>query len=261
VLAKESYLSNMNEINFLKTNNEKFLFNTINEGDGLELLRNLPNNSVQLVIFDPQYRNIDEVAPINSKRIKIPFHSQPLYDQSQMDITTFFKEIERVLKPSGFVILWIDDNILIKTTFKQWITTNLKIKEILIWVKKRFLALGWNKFRKQCEYALLIQKRPFKRLENIQKENRSIGNVFNEFVKINNRHHTHQKPLEMTKTIIQQLTQEEDLIVDPCAGSFVSLSACQELKRNFLGTDLTFRQLMQFNINKKRSRELLKQIK
>ena len=62
----------------------------------------------------------------------------------------------------------------------------------------------------------------------------------------------------MTKSIIEQLTNEGDLIIDPCAGSFVSLRACQKLGRNFLGTDLTLRKLMQFNINKERSRELLK---
>jgi DNA modification methylase len=85
-----------------------------------------------------------------------------------------------------------------------------------------------------------------------------ILHVFNELVNFTNRHNTHQKPYKMTKKIIQQLTNEGDLVVDPCAGSFVSLIACQKLKRNFLGTDLTLRELLRFNINKENSRILLR---
>ncbi|MEG7978927.1 MAG: site-specific DNA-methyltransferase [Mollicutes bacterium UO1] len=92
-------------------------------------------------------------------------------------------------------------------------------------------------------------------------KNKGIGNVFSEIVKFGGRHNIHQKPYQMTATIIQQLTNEGDLVVDPCAGSFVSLRACQKLNRNFLGTDLTLRALMNFNLNKERSRLLLKQEK
>jgi hypothetical protein len=34
-------------------------------------------------------------------------------------------------------------------------------------------------------------------------------------------------------------TSEKDLVVDPCAGSFIVLETCQEINRNFLGCDLT----------------------
>lgn len=41
-------------------------------------------------------------------------------------------------------------------------------------------------------------------------------------------------------------TGEKDLVVDPCAGSFVVLEICQELNRNYLGVDLTFREMKEF---------------
>jgi DNA modification methylase len=37
-----------------------------------------------------------------------------------------------------------------------------------------------------------------------------------------------------------------DLIVDPCAGSFVVLEVCRELKRNYLGVDLTYNEMTNF---------------
>jgi len=60
------------------------------------------------------------------------------------------------------------------------------------------------------------------------------------------RKHPHQKPKELIKALISATTNEGDLIIDPCAGSFVVLEICQELKRKFLGCDLTFKVMEDF---------------
>ena len=41
-------------------------------------------------------------------------------------------------------------------------------------------------------------------------------------------------------------TNEGDLIVDPCAGSFIVLEICREINRNYLGCDLTFKEMKEF---------------
>ena len=63
---------------------------------------------------------------------------------------------------------------------------------------------------------------------------------------ISKRQHPHQKPRELIKALILATTNEKDLIVDPCAGSFVVLEVCQELNRKFLGCDLTFKEIKEF---------------
>ena len=65
-------------------------------------------------------------------------------------------------------------------------------------------------------------------------------------VSVSQRKHPHQKPRELIKALITATTNEGDLIVDSCAGSFVVLEICQELKRNYLGCDLTFREMTNF---------------
>jgi len=55
----------------------------------------------------------------------------------------------------------------------------------------------------------------------------------------------------LIKTLITATTQEGDLVVDPCAGSFVVLDVCQELKRDYLGCDLTYEEIGEFLENKK----------
>ena len=56
----------------------------------------------------------------------------------------------------------------------------------------------------------------------------------------------HQKPKELIKALIGATTQERDLVMDPCAGSFVVLDVCQELKRDYLGCDLTYEEMTDF---------------
>ena len=60
------------------------------------------------------------------------------------------------------------------------------------------------------------------------------------------RRHPHQKPKELIRALLEATTKEGDLVVDPCAGSFIVLEVCQELKRDYLGCDLTFEEVKNF---------------
>ena len=122
-------------------------------------------------------------------------------------------------------------------------TPNLKIVDFLVWHKKNTLGLG-NWLRSNAEFCFLIQKSP--QTGKVFK-NRSFGNVWEENVLApSKRQHPHQKPRELIKALIEATTNEGDLIVDPCAGSFVVLEVYQELNREFLGCDLTFKVMKDF---------------
>ena len=55
---------------------QKFLLNTKQSGEALELLSNLENNSVSLIFLDPQYEPVKNVLAVN----------YPLYSQSDYQI-------------------------------------------------------------------------------------------------------------------------------------------------------------------------------
>ncbi|CAG8803279.1 35689_t:CDS:2, partial [Racocetra persica] len=86
--------------------------------------------------------------------------------------------------------------------------------------------------------------------------NRSFPNIWEESsLSAEKRKHPHQKPKGLIKALIEATTAEGDLIIDPCAGSFVVLDACQELKREFIGCDLTFKELQEFQQERTTKRE------
>jgi len=54
----------------------------------------------------------------------------------------------------------------------------------------------------------------------------------------NKRKHPHQKPRELLKALIEATTNQGDLIVDPCAGSFIVLEtnfAHQKFVQDYFG--------------------------
>ena len=50
--------------------------------------------------------------------------------------------------------------------------------------------------------------------------------------------HPHSKPIELQKRLIQATTNEENFVLDPCAGGYSVLTACKDTNRNFIGCDI-----------------------
>ena len=50
--------------------------------------------------------------------------------------------------------------------------------------------------------------------------------------------HPHQKPLQLQKILIEAVSNEGEIIVDPAAGGYSVLEACLLSNRNFLGCDV-----------------------
>jgi hypothetical protein len=81
---------------------QKFSLNVKQSGEALELLTNLKENSVSLAFLDPQYEPARNVLRTN----------YPLYSQSDYRILRILEQIERVLKPSSFCLLWVNKTLL-----------------------------------------------------------------------------------------------------------------------------------------------------
>ena len=214
---------------------QKYLLNTKQNGEALELLNSCENDSASLVFLDPQYEPVKNVLSVD----------YPLHSQSDYQILRILEQIERILKPSAFCLLWVNKTLLGNDRIPLWLlkTPSLKIVDFLVWHKKNSLGLG-NWLRSNAEFCFLLQKYPQK---GKVFKNRSFGNVWEENVlSPSKRKHPHQKPRELLKALIETTTNEGDLIIDPCAGSFIVLEICQELNRNYLGVDLTYNEMKEF---------------
>lgn len=204
-------------------------FNSRNRCNGLSLLKNLPDKSTSLVFFDPQYRSI--LAKMNYGNEGERQRERALLPQmSDETIRLFAVEIERVLKPSGHAMLWIDKFILCNYAARPFFQQGWTV-DLITWDKMR-IGMGYRT-RRQGEYLMIIQKPPT-RAKDVWSDH-GIPDVWKE--KFSRSGHPHAKPKELQRRLIEAVTKKGDLVVDPCAGSYVVLDLCRETGRKFLGCD------------------------
>lgn len=200
--------------------------------DGLQFLKLISNASIPLVFFDPQYRGIlDKQKYGNEGYSKMKARCQ----LPQMDdelIAIFIKEIDRILKPSAHLLLWVDKYMLANSLHSLVSRTSLQLVDFITWDKGK-IGLGYRT-RKKSEYLVIFQKQPV-RIKGIWNVH-DIPDVWQE--KIVNRKHTHSKPIELQKRLIEAVTSINDIVVDPAAGGYSVLTSANEVKRNFLGCDI-----------------------
>lgn len=201
--------------------------------DGLKFLSKIDSDRIPVSFFDPQYRGVyeqmkygNEDTSRNYKRVEIPQMNDGL-------IREFISEISRTLMPSGHLFLWLDKFHLC-TNFKEWFEgTTLQTVDMITWNKKK-IGLGYRA-RHTSEFLLVLQKEP-KRAKGIWTL-RDIPDVWDEKIPPQKNYH-HTKPIDLQAKLIKAVTNENDIVMDPAAGSFSVLKACNITNRTFLGCDI-----------------------
>lgn len=204
-----------------------------NQLDGLKLLQKINSNVIKVCFFDPQYRGLLNKMKYGNAGVGRSKKQLSLPQMEEKIIRKFIRQISRVLKPSGHLFLWIDKFHLCDG-IKTWITKidNLQIVDLIVWNKDR-MGMGYRT-RRTSEFLVVIQKKPI--MARKVWKNHSIRDVETE--KIINKTHTHQKPYKLQQKLIEAVTEINDFVLDPAAGSFTILDICNNINRNFIGSDL-----------------------
>ena len=201
--------------------------------EGLHFLGLLPSGAVPAAFLDPQYRGVldhlaygNEGARRGAARAALP--------QMTDEIPAFIGEIDRCLMPSGHLFLWTDKYHLC-TGFGDWLDgTSLEIVDMVTWHKKR-IGMGYRT-RRASEYLIVLQKAP-RKAKGVWKVH-TIPDVWSEAVPNRSRLRVHPKPVELQAALIEAVSNPGDIVVDPAAGSFSVMEACQQKGRTFLGCDI-----------------------
>ena len=200
--------------------------------DGLKFLTKLPELSFPVAFFDPQYRGVlDKLGYGNEGEHRGKARSS-LQQMTEETISKFIQGIDRVLMPSGHLFLWMDKFHLC-TGFGPWLNgTRLDVVDMLTWDKGK-IGMGYRT-RRCSEYLVVLQKQP-RKAKGVWKIH-NIPDVWPEGVKRNG--HTHKKPVTLQAELIAAVSNANDIVIDPAAGSFSVMEACHLRGRNFLGCDI-----------------------
>lgn len=221
-------------MNIFINDNDEIKINHKNKIDGVELLKQIKDNSLKVVFFDPQYRGVLDKMKYGNEGKGRGKDRCELTQMTEDVIASFLKEIERVLMPDGYLFLWVDKFHLVegvKSWFKDLKT--LDTVDLITWNKQR-IGMGYRT-RRKSEYLVIIQKEP--RHAKATWTIKNIPDVWDESIK---KVHPHSKPLELQKQLILATTNDGDLVCDPASGGYSVFEACKETGRIFIGGDIEF---------------------
>ena len=212
---------------------DKYSLNKKNLADGLDLLANINDKTIATAFFDPQYRGVlDKLKYGNEGQNRGKARS----DLTQMDedtIIAFIEEINRVLKDSGHLFLWVDKFHLCQGVLSWFTNTNLNLVDMIVWDKGK-IGMGYRT-RRKSEYLIVFQKNPVK--AKACWTDHAIPDVWEEKVQ---KVHAHSKPIELQRRLIGATTVEGDVVLDPASGGYSVFEACKLLGRDFVGGDITY---------------------
>ncbi len=208
--------------------------NRPNRYDGLRLLAEMPAASVPLCIFDPQYRGVLDKMQYGNEGVTRGRRRTMLQQMTEHTITEFIEGIARTLQPSGHLFLWVDKYHLC-TGVRPWLApSGMQIVDLVTWNKDR-MGMGYRT-RRYGEYLVIAQTAP-KRAKGVWQRH-DIPDVWTETVR---RTHVHAKPVNLQSALIEAVTDPDDVVLDPAAGSYSVLEAARQVGRQFLGCDLVDR--------------------
>lgn len=228
--------------------------------DCLSLLKQIPENSIDMIFADPPYNLSNGGFSVHSgKRVSV---NKGKWDKSNgvendYDFhTQWLAECKRVLKPGGtiwvsgtyhsiyqcgFALQMLGYKILNDIAwYKPNASPNLSCRyftashETLIWARKEEKSKHTFNYEdiKNGDFPEDFIKKPNKQMRSVW----SIGTPRPE-EKIFGKHPT-QKPLKLLERIVISATSKGDVILDPFAGSATTGVAAVKHGRKFIGIDL-----------------------
>lgn len=252
------------------------IFTDIKLGDSKEVLKKIPDNSVDLIFTSPPYAD-------QRKNTYGGIHPDK-YVEWFLPIS---KELLRVLKPSGTFVLNIKEKVvegerstyvmelIIEMRKQGWLWT-----EEFIWHKKNSFPGKWpNRFRDSWERLLQFNKEkkftmyqeqvmvPMgnwakSRLKNLsetdkKRDESKVGsgfgknisnwvdremayptNVLHLATECNNKNHSAAFPEALPEWFIKLFTKEGDVVLDPFMGSGTTNFVSQRMSRNSIGIEI-----------------------
>ena len=203
-------------------------------GDCLELMKDIPDGSVDMILTDPPY--LQGYKTNRRKDNRHEFSSEILNDTPQTGSLMIVKFLElsyQKLRNNSSILVFCNTNKI--DFFKQEIEkAGFKIKNIIVWVKNNHTAGDLKaSFGHQYEFVILANKG--RRFIN---GNRDNDVMFFDKVAGKEQLHQNQKPVDLLQYLVEKLSDSNNTILDPFMGSGSTGVACVNTGRKFIGMEL-----------------------
>lgn len=226
----------------------KYELNKIYNEDSYEAIKNIPDNSIDLIVIDPPYEIKGNTGYKSDFGDKLRKQNQELNDSNvtQGINNIIFSELVRVMKGIN-IYIWCN-KLQIPSYIDYFVKDNNCKFDILTWHKTNAMPTFNCKYITDTEYCLYFRKSP----GSVKPQNVEDGKTYwIEPMNVKDKKlfdHPTIKPLHMIKKLIRNSSKPGDIVADFFIGSGTTAVACKELGReeienggglrNFIGFEL-----------------------
>ena len=206
--------------------------------DCLEGMKQIPNNSVDLIITDPPYEFVGNKEKYGGRgafgSIGREYHSE-LENAGIIggfDRSAIMEECKRIMKKVN-IYIWCSKE-QIKWYLNFFDDYNM---ELLSWHKTNPIPTCCNKYLSDTEYLLFFREKGVKLYGDFNSKKKYWLQPVNKTDKELYGHPT-IKPLNIIRTLVLNSSLEEQIVCDPFMGSGTTAVACMLANRRYLGFEL-----------------------
>ena len=217
-------------------------------GNCLDTLKNIPNESIDLIVTDPPYPTTSRGNAGNSGGMlqKDINKKGKVFTYNNINCKEYAPEFYRVLKDGSHCYV-MTNHINLIDMLNTFTDVGFHFIKSLIWNKGNKIMGQY--YMSQYEYILFFRKGKGKKINNCGTSDiLSIPNKKTKDKDGKNIHDT-EKPIELMEVLVNNSSQENELILDPFMGVGSTGIACIKNNRNFIGIEIDENY---FNIAKER---------
>lgn len=202
-------------------------------GDCLELMKDIPNKSIDLVVTDPPYKIETSGAGIykqaDKQYVKELNGMKDGFDEKVLD------ELCRVMKKINIYFFCSQKQIMplldyfVKKRKCNW--------NLLCWHKTNPVPACGNKYLTDTEFILFFREKGVKIYGEFNTKFTYYVTPLNQKDKKKFGHPT-IKPLELVRNLVVNSSQEGETVLDCFMGSGTTGIACKDTNRNFIGIEV-----------------------
>lgn len=199
--------------------------------DCIKGMKKLPSESIDLVVTDCPYHIVaggcsniprkDEPSGIFNRRNTFTqknAKSGKLFDNNDVEFKDWLPEIYRIVKPNSHVYIMINARNL-KELQSECEKVGFKFQQLIVWNKGN--ATPNRYYLNSCEFILMLRKGNARNINNMGTKNiLSVPNIRG------NKTHPTEKPVNLMKILIENSSNENDIVLDPFFGTGSTLIAC-----------------------------------
>lgn len=219
------------------------MINTVLQGDCLELMKDIPDKSIDLVVTDCPYKIVSggcTKVPFKGETSGILTHRQTekrtdwvddvrtgkMFKHNEIRFSEWLPDVYRILKENSHCYIMINSRNL-SDLQNEAEKVGFVFQNLLIWDKGNVTPNRW--YMQGYECILMLRKGKAKNINYLGTSNiLRVPNITGK------KQHPTEKPVYLMEILIKNSSMPNELVLDPFAGSGSVALACKNTGRNYI---------------------------